>query len=94
MTEQRGRRGETSDRSRKLEGPNVSGGEKEGGCVILSIVRLLNPLGSPGAMIGNLAPKAEKDGEEVSHTNVLLANVQDVFCVFESEGENKRGHSS
>lgn len=34
----------------------------------------LNPRGSPGGMVGNLAPKAEKDGEEVSHTKVLQAN--------------------
>lgn len=34
----------------------------------------LNPRGSPGSMVGNLAPKAEKDGEKVSHTNVLQAN--------------------
>lgn len=27
-----------------------------------------------GGMVGNLAPKAEKDGEEVSHKNVLQAD--------------------
>lgn len=34
----------------------------------------LNPRGAPGSMVGNLAPKAEKDGEKVSHTYVLQAN--------------------
>lgn len=32
------------------------------------------PRGSPGIVVGNLAPKAEKD-EEVSHTQVLQANL-------------------
>ncbi len=56
----------------------------------------LNPRGSPGGMVGNLAPKAEKDGEEVSHTNVLQANSTGTSSVTwrETEKENKRGHNS
>ena len=44
---------------------------------------------SPGGMVGNLAPKAEKDGEEVSHTTSKLTR-QDVFCDLERERERER----
>lgn len=55
----------------------------------------LNPRRSPGGMVGNLAPKAEKDGEEVSHKNVLQANSTGLLLwLGEREGENKRGHDS
>lgn len=43
---------------------------------------------SPGGMVGNLAPKAEKDGEEVSHTTSKLTR-QDVFCDLERERERE-----
>lgn len=41
---------------------------KGGDCVILFLVSPRNPRRSPGGVVGNLAPKAEKDGEEVSHS--------------------------
>lgn len=45
-----------------------SGEGKGTDCVILSLA-CPRTLGSPGGVVGILAPKAEKEGEEVSHTS-------------------------
>lgn len=62
----------TGQGGRKI-GMILDGAEVEGLCHLVPRMPL-NPRGSPDSVVGNLAPKAEKDGEEVSHTKVLQAN--------------------
>lgn len=68
---------------------------QRGDRVILSpAVPLKAPGGSPGSVVGNLAPKAERDGGDVSHEKMSSKlTQQDFFCDLERDRMKERGHS-
>lgn len=68
---------------------------QRGDYVILSpAVPLKAPGVSPGSVVGNLAPKAERDGGDMSHEKMSSKlTQQDFFCDLERDRMKERGHS-